>query len=117
MKWWLLPSDIHDWNPPTWMVLGTVTQKFGKISWLGATAYAMSGVSNCMPSAASGAARSVAPTGPVVMPGAVGMPLSVAAVEPPSSPVLPEPEELPELDDAVPPPELPPLLPPVVDPP
>src|ERR1019366_4494850 len=76
------------------MVLGTVTQKFGKISWFGATEYAMSGVSNCMPSAAGGAARSVAPTGPAVMPGAVGMP--VAPLEPPLAVVVVDPLDEPD---------------------
>src|ERR1035438_8009889 len=92
------------------MVLGTVTQKFGKISWFGATEYAMSGVSNCMPSAAGGAARSVAPTGPAVMPGAVGMP--VAPLEPPLAVVVVDP-----LGEAVEPPEPPPDAPPDAVPP
>src|ERR1019366_4081561 len=92
------------------MVLGTVTQKFGKISWFGATEYAMSGVSNCMPSAAGGAARSVAPTGPAVMPGAVGMP--VAPLEPPLAVVVVDP-----LDEPDEPPLEPLLLPVAVEPP
>src|SRR5579859_6671386 len=78
----------------------------------------MSGVENWMPSVASGAGRSVAPVGPTVMPGAVGMPL-LDIVGVPASAVAP-PEELPEeLEDVVLPPELltPLLLPPVEVPP
>src|SRR5580698_3630471 len=100
MKWWLLPSDIHDWKPPTSMLFGTVKQKFGKISWLGATENAIAGVSNWMPSAAGGTARSVAPTGPTLTPGAVGIPSTVAGV--PASAAEP-PDEPPELEGAVPP--------------
>ena len=96
------------------MSFGTVTQKFGKISWLGATAYIMAGVSNWMPMLGSGTARSVAPVGPVVMPGADGMPSLLAGV-PASATAVPPPEELLELDEVLPP-ELPPLVlpPPVV---
>jgi hypothetical protein len=78
----------------------------------------MSGVWNCMPSAEAGTARSVAPTGPVVMPGAVGIPLE--AVEPASA-ALPDP--LDEPDEPVFPPlllvlGLPLLVPvPLLDPP
>jgi hypothetical protein len=113
MKWWLLPIDIHDWKPPISMLLGTVTQKFGKISWLGATENAPVGVENWIPTLEAGTARSVAPVGPTEMPGAVGMPsLEVAGAGPASS--AEPPEEPPELDvddDVAAPPELLPLLP------
>ena len=77
---------------------------------MGATEKAIGGVANWMPMLGSGAARSVAPVGPTLMPGAVGMPSLDVVGGAPASAAAP-PEEPPEPDDDAVEPELLPLPP------
>src|SRR5262249_11142816 len=107
---------MSDWKPPTSMSLGTVTQKFGKTSCPGCTVYAPTGVANWMPSLAAGTARVVAPGGPTVTPGAVGMPLPPVPASAAAPDVLPDeppvPEEPPPVDPLPPDEPLVPMTPP-----